>query len=141
MRGRVFDEADGTPGHESTIVNQRFVAMYLPGEDPIDSLGDGRRHRLPLAGTAGDAARSRGRLEIRVTPDESESAHADDGAVPSETSGDPTLLGSSVRPSNRFSRLTTVRDYSPMVLKWVKREGLSMRGWQVAVRVAEGRGR
>jgi predicted permease len=40
-RGRGFDELDGTAGHETAIVNQRFVAMYFAGEDPI-----GRRIRL-----------------------------------------------------------------------------------------------
>jgi putative ABC transport system permease protein len=40
-RGRTFDEVDGTPGHESAIINQRFVAMHFPNEDPI-----GRRIRL-----------------------------------------------------------------------------------------------
>jgi putative ABC transport system permease protein len=40
-RGRAFDELDGTAGHETALVNQRFVAMYFPGEDPI-----GRRIRL-----------------------------------------------------------------------------------------------
>jgi predicted permease len=40
-RGRTFDEVDGTPGHESAIINQRFVAMHFPNEDPI-----GRRLRL-----------------------------------------------------------------------------------------------
>jgi predicted permease len=35
IRGRTFNEADGTPGHESAIVNQRFVAMHFPGEDPL----------------------------------------------------------------------------------------------------------
>ncbi|MCU1384149.1 MAG: hypothetical protein JWL71_2846 [Acidobacteria bacterium] len=35
IRGRTFNDADGTPGHESTVVNQRFVAMHFPGEDPL----------------------------------------------------------------------------------------------------------
>jgi putative ABC transport system permease protein len=35
IRGRTFTDADGTPGHESTVVNQRFVAMHFPGEDPL----------------------------------------------------------------------------------------------------------
>jgi putative ABC transport system permease protein len=35
VRGRTFNDADGTPGHESAIVNQRFVAMHFPGEDPV----------------------------------------------------------------------------------------------------------
>jgi putative ABC transport system permease protein len=34
-RGRTFTDVDGTAGHESAIVNQRFTAMYFPGEDPI----------------------------------------------------------------------------------------------------------
>jgi putative ABC transport system permease protein len=41
LRGRVFTDLDGTPGHEAAIVNQRFAAMHFPGEDPI-----GRRVRL-----------------------------------------------------------------------------------------------
>jgi predicted permease len=40
-RGRTFTDADGTPGHEAAIVNQRFVTMHFPGEDPL-----GRRIRL-----------------------------------------------------------------------------------------------
>ncbi len=35
LRGRPFDDLDGSPGHESAIVNQRFVSMYFQGEDPI----------------------------------------------------------------------------------------------------------
>jgi putative ABC transport system permease protein len=35
LRGRTFDSADGTPGHESVIVNQRFVAMHFGNEDPL----------------------------------------------------------------------------------------------------------
>ena len=34
-RGREFTPADGTPGAEAVIVNQRFVAQYWPGEDPV----------------------------------------------------------------------------------------------------------
>jgi putative ABC transport system permease protein len=41
QRGRVFTDADGTSGHEAAIVNQRFVTMHFPGEDPL-----GRRIRL-----------------------------------------------------------------------------------------------
>jgi putative ABC transport system permease protein len=40
-RGRAFDEVDGTAGHETAIVNQRFVSMFFAREDPI-----GRRIRL-----------------------------------------------------------------------------------------------
>src|SRR4029450_4884678 len=35
LRGRGFDETAGTAGHETAIVNQRFVAMHFAGEDPI----------------------------------------------------------------------------------------------------------
>jgi predicted permease len=35
LRGRAFEEVDGTPGHESALVNQRFVAMHFGNEDPI----------------------------------------------------------------------------------------------------------
>jgi putative ABC transport system permease protein len=35
LRGRRFDPADGTPGHESAIVNQRFAAMHFGNEDAI----------------------------------------------------------------------------------------------------------
>jgi putative ABC transport system permease protein len=40
-RGRAFNDLDGTPGQANAIVNQRFVAMHFPNEDPI-----GRRIRL-----------------------------------------------------------------------------------------------
>ena len=35
LRGRSFMPLDGTPGHKSAIVNQRFVDMFFPDEDPI----------------------------------------------------------------------------------------------------------
>jgi putative ABC transport system permease protein len=50
LRGRRFVETDGEPGHESAIVNQRFVTMFFPNEDPI-----GRRIRLTT--TAPDVRR------------------------------------------------------------------------------------
>ena len=34
-RGREFTPADGAPGNEAVIVNQRFAAQYWPGEDPV----------------------------------------------------------------------------------------------------------
>jgi predicted permease len=40
-RGHGFADADGTPGHEVGIVNQRFVSMYFAGDDPL-----GRRVKL-----------------------------------------------------------------------------------------------
>jgi putative ABC transport system permease protein len=47
-RGRDFGDLDGTPGHDAAIVNQRFVAMFFPNEDPI-----GRRIRLTVDGPQG----------------------------------------------------------------------------------------
>lgn len=41
LRGRSFTPLDGTVGHQSAIVNQRFVDMFFPDEDPI-----GRRIHL-----------------------------------------------------------------------------------------------
>jgi putative ABC transport system permease protein len=45
LRGRPFDELDGTAGHESVIVNQRFATMHFGTEDPI-----GRRIKLTVDG-------------------------------------------------------------------------------------------
>jgi predicted permease len=45
LRGRAFDELDGTAGHESVIVNQRFATMHFGAEDPI-----GRRIKLVVDG-------------------------------------------------------------------------------------------
>ena len=47
IRGRTLNDSDGTPGHESVLVSQRFVAMHFPGEDPI-----GQRIRLVDAAPA-----------------------------------------------------------------------------------------
>ena len=35
VRGRTLEDSDGTPGHESALVNQRFVSMHFSTEDPI----------------------------------------------------------------------------------------------------------
>jgi hypothetical protein len=54
-RGRVFNASDGTPGHGSVIVNQRFVEMHLSGQDPI-----GRQITLydPFPGTQSSPPRT-----------------------------------------------------------------------------------
>ena len=51
LRGRAFDDLDGTPGHDSAIVNQRFAAMHFGGDDPI-----GRRIKLTPDGPAAPGA-------------------------------------------------------------------------------------
>jgi putative ABC transport system permease protein len=35
VRGRAFTSVDGQPGSEAAIVNQRFVRMFLPNQEPI----------------------------------------------------------------------------------------------------------
>jgi putative ABC transport system permease protein len=40
-RGRTFNESDGRPGAETVVVNDKFVAQFFPGEDPL-----GRRIRF-----------------------------------------------------------------------------------------------
>jgi putative ABC transport system permease protein len=35
LRGRTFEDVDGTPGHEVALVNQRFVAMHFNNDDPV----------------------------------------------------------------------------------------------------------
>ena len=48
-RGRAFHDTDGTPGSETTVINERLAAQLFPNEDPI-----GRRIRFvpgqPAAG-------------------------------------------------------------------------------------------
>ena len=41
VRGRAFADTDGTADHDVGIVNQRFVSMYFPNEDPVG-------HRIKL---------------------------------------------------------------------------------------------
>jgi predicted permease len=48
-RGRPFDARDGAKGGEVAIVNERFVARFFNGEDPI-----GRRIRFPDADPVDD---------------------------------------------------------------------------------------
>jgi predicted permease len=52
-RGRPFGTDDGLPGHETAIVNERFAALYLTGQDPI-----GRRIRLTEERSPGTAPRA-----------------------------------------------------------------------------------
>jgi predicted permease len=35
LQGRAFTDVDGTPGHESAVVNQLFASRYFPGRNPI----------------------------------------------------------------------------------------------------------
>ena len=54
-RGRAFTQADGGPGAEVAIVNERFAAQHFPKEDPLGRrirllTGDGRPAPPPPAG-------------------------------------------------------------------------------------------
>jgi len=51
VQGREFSAADGRPGSETAIVNQRFAAMFFPREDAI-----GQRIRLVSAGPSAFAS-------------------------------------------------------------------------------------
>ncbi|HET9949399.1 MAG TPA: ABC transporter permease [Longimicrobiales bacterium] len=50
VQGRVFDRADGAPGSEAVVVNERFVDVHLGGGDPL-----GRRVRIGAAPGTGPA--------------------------------------------------------------------------------------
>jgi macrolide transport system ATP-binding/permease protein len=61
-RGREFTNLDGTPGREAAIVNERFAAVYFPGEDPIG-------HRIRLTDpNAYDAASAPWVTVVGVSP-------------------------------------------------------------------------
>jgi len=51
LRGRGFDDLDGTAGHDNAIVNQRFVSMHFGSEDPL-----GRRIKLTPDGPSAPGA-------------------------------------------------------------------------------------
>jgi predicted permease len=51
LQGRSFTSVDGTPGHDTAIVNQRFVSLFFPNENPL-----GHRVRLSAANAAGPAS-------------------------------------------------------------------------------------
>ncbi len=35
LRGRYFSSSDGTPAHHTAVVNQRFVELFYPNEEPV----------------------------------------------------------------------------------------------------------
>src|SRR6185503_9418311 len=49
VRGREFQDLDGSPGSETVIVNERLAAQFFPGADPI-----GRRIRFTQRAPAAD---------------------------------------------------------------------------------------
>jgi putative ABC transport system permease protein len=63
MRGRSFESADGRPGQEAVLINNRLAAMFFPGEDPI-----GRRIRLLMNPGVPDAP-APWRTVVGIVPD------------------------------------------------------------------------
>jgi putative ABC transport system permease protein len=61
--GRVFGEADGAPGRETVIINERMAAQFFQGENPI---GRRLRFRLPEAGR--DQPQTPWRTIIGISP-------------------------------------------------------------------------
>ncbi len=55
LQGRAFTTTDGRPGNEAAIVNQRFVRMFFPSQDPIGArirVGSGETPWLQIVGVA-----------------------------------------------------------------------------------------
>jgi putative ABC transport system permease protein len=55
VRGRAFTPDDGRPGSEAAIVNERFVRMFMPNEDPIGArirVGTGNSEWMQIVGVA-----------------------------------------------------------------------------------------
>jgi len=55
VSGRAFTSVDGMPGREAAVVNQRFVRMFLPDEEPIGArirLGKGDGPWIEIVGVA-----------------------------------------------------------------------------------------
>ena len=63
IRGRNFDERDGTPGSETVLVNQHLAEQFLPGEDPI-----GKRLRFTLRELPPGQSTDSWRTIVGVTP-------------------------------------------------------------------------
>ena len=62
LRGRALADTDGAPGSEVLVVDDRFVAAYFPGEDPV-----GRRVRFPNPPGATDRPESVWRTIVGVS--------------------------------------------------------------------------
>ena len=71
LRGRGFNEKDGSPGAEHVIVNQKFASQYFPGDDPI-----GKRFRFAQ------------RTEWYLTTEQKKAVGVDDDRR--DQSGDPS---------------------------------------------------
>jgi predicted permease len=66
LAGRNFEEADGQPGAEAVLVNERFAQDFFPGENPI-----GKRLRFvapPTLSASADRPAESWRTIVGVTP-------------------------------------------------------------------------
>ena len=55
VRGRGFGSGDGQPGSEAAIVNERFVRMFMPNDDPIGArirIGAGESPWMQIVGVS-----------------------------------------------------------------------------------------
>ena len=62
-RPRISASADGAPGSETVIINERLAAQFFPGEDPI-----GRQLRFTQRDPAPDEAPDRWRTIVGISP-------------------------------------------------------------------------
>jgi predicted permease len=64
-RGRTFRRDDGLPGHGAAIVNERFVAVHSPKQDPIGRqirfIGDPANEWVPIVGVVPNVRQQGGR--------------------------------------------------------------------------------
>jgi hypothetical protein len=63
IRGRNFTDADGAPGVETVLINERLAEQYFPGEDPI-----GKRIRFTGRRLTPEQPKDVWRTIIGVTP-------------------------------------------------------------------------
>jgi predicted permease len=104
LRGRAITNLDNRPGHERAIVNQRFVDMHFPHEDPIGQ-------RIRLTGPEAGAVAGPWLTIVGVSPIVRQSAHKGVGPVvyaPYQAEARPSatlLVGIRAEPGAVVSRL------------------------------------
>jgi putative ABC transport system permease protein len=90
IRGRAFDAAEGTPGREVAIINQRLASMYFGNEEPIGQ-------RIRLTDEVPGAAKSEWATIVGLVPDVRQRSSQDDPSpdpiVYTPYSQDPNFIG------------------------------------------------
>jgi hypothetical protein len=106
-RGRQLTNLDGTPGREAAIVNERFAAVYFPGEDPIG-------HRIRLTDPNADAASPPWVTVVGVSPTVRRDVTSD---------GDPIVyLPYGAQPSEQWAVLVRAAREPDAVVPLVREE-------------------